>query len=272
MTRIWKALDVRPAEARPVFTTFGSLLLIVVAHAVLETARDAMFLAHIGPGALGYMYIIAAAVTLAVGAVSSRLGARFGVRRTLIGAQLASSAGAAAFFFLPPTKPALIGLYAFSAMSGAVLVPQLWTTTAGLFHAGQGRRLFGLIALAGVLGGVVGTSVAALMLTRVEVRYLLLVSASAFVLSSVAIGLAPPPRARTETTTTAARGSTLDALRAEPILGRLAAVVALGAVTWSSRTISSKQWPRRASRPSAWARSSLGITSSSTCSRSSRRC
>jgi|CZKU01.1.fsa_nt_gi hypothetical protein len=83
------------------------------------------------------MYIVTAALTLAVGALSSNLGARFGVRRALILTELFSAFGAAAFCFLPPTRLVLTGLYAFSAVSGALLVPQLWATVAALFNAGQ---------------------------------------------------------------------------------------------------------------------------------------
>src|SRR4051794_38750873 len=116
MDRLLSLLDIRPAERRAVLATFGSLFFIVVAHTTLETVRDALFLVHVGPGALGYMYIVTAALTLGVGAVSSGIGARFGARRALIAAELASAAGSAAFFALPPTRPVLTGLYAFSAV------------------------------------------------------------------------------------------------------------------------------------------------------------
>src|SRR5687768_16195509 len=102
MALFLKLLDVRRAELRPVLATFGSLLFIVVAHTLLETARDAMFLRYVGAGALGYMYIVTAVLTLIVGALSSRLVAFFGARRALVAGQLASAAGAAVFFFLPP--------------------------------------------------------------------------------------------------------------------------------------------------------------------------
>src|SRR5579864_7706010 len=111
MTLLLRLFDVRPAEARPVGSLFGSLLFIVIAHTTLETVRDATFLVHVGPGGLGYMYLITAALTLAVGAISSSIGARFGVRRGLIVTVLSSAAGAAVFCLLPPTKLALTGLY-----------------------------------------------------------------------------------------------------------------------------------------------------------------
>src|SRR5262245_49022501 len=206
MALLTRLFDVRPAESRSVLATFTSLLFIVIAHTILETARDAMFLVHVGPKALGYMYIITAVLTLAVGAVSSRIGARFGARRALVGAQLVSAAGTAAFFFLPPTEAVLTGLYAFSAVCGALLVPQLWATIATLFNAAQGRRLFGIIAIAGVLGAVVGTSAAAGALIVLELRWLFLLSACSFVVSSTLIGVVPAVRARPKPETSRAGG------------------------------------------------------------------
>ncbi|HEU4413012.1 MAG TPA: MFS transporter [Polyangiaceae bacterium] len=226
-----RLLDVRPAEARSVLAAFGSLFFIVVAHTMLETARDAMFLVHVGPGALGYMYIVAAALTLAVGALSARLGERVGARRALVGAQLGSAAGAAVFFFLPPTAPVLTALYAFSAVSGALLVPQLWAAAAALFHAGQGRRLFGTIATAGVLGGVLGSAAGAGALLVVDLHWLLLASAGAYVASSGLIGLAPRARGRLAPGPAGPAGTWWGAFREEPALARVALVVGLGAVT-----------------------------------------
>src|SRR5258708_15727795 len=107
MMLLLRLLDIRPAEARPVGAVFSSLLFIVIAHTTLETVRDATFLVHVGPGGLGYMYIVTAGLTLAVGAITSSIGARFAVRRAPIVNGVLSSAGTPPFFLLPPTKPAL---------------------------------------------------------------------------------------------------------------------------------------------------------------------
>lgn len=231
MTLLQKFFDVRPAESRPVMAAFGSLFFIVVAHTLLETARDALFLVYVGPKALGYMYIVAAALTFSVGALSSRLGARLGARRALVIDQLASAAGAAIFFFVPPTKAALTALYALSVVSGALLVPQLWAATAALFHAGQARRLFGTIAAAGVLGAVVGSSAGAAALLVVDLHWLLIASAAAYAISSALIIAAPPGRARPAPEPSGPGGTWWGAFREEPALGRVALVVALGAAT-----------------------------------------
>src|SRR5687767_11337518 len=55
---IWRAEVLAPA---------GVLFAIMVAHALLETARDALFLARLGPDRLAWAYLaIAAAALLAV--------------------------------------------------------------------------------------------------------------------------------------------------------------------------------------------------------------
>jgi ATP:ADP antiporter, AAA family len=47
-----RLLDVRPEERRPAATAFLVLFGILAAHTVLETARDALFLARLPPSQL----------------------------------------------------------------------------------------------------------------------------------------------------------------------------------------------------------------------------
>lgn len=225
-----RLLDVRGDEARPVLATFGSLLLIVVAHTILETVRDALFLAHLGSGALGPMYIVAAGLTLLAGSASGWLSARFSARRTLVICQLLAAAATGAFFILPPTRAVLMSLYGLSAVTGALLVPQVWAAAGGLFDAAQSRRLFGTIAIAGIGGAVLGSAIAAATLTSLTVSCLFVVAALAFAASALAIGLAPKGRSAPREARKPS-GPTLGAFRDEPILIRIAAVVSLGAVT-----------------------------------------
>ncbi|MBL8743218.1 MAG: hypothetical protein JNK04_19040, partial [Myxococcales bacterium] len=143
--------------------------------------------------------------------------------------QLTAAAGAAAFFFLPPTHGVLMAMYAFSAVCGALLVPQLWLFVSALLHAGQSRRLFGTIALAGVLGAVAGSSVAAALLLVIPIKALLFLSAASFAGSALVIRFAPRARGRFPRAE-AAPPATLHVFKSEPLLVRVAAVVAVGSV------------------------------------------
>jgi AAA family ATP:ADP antiporter len=67
----------------------------------------------------------------------------------------------------------VFSLYVFGALSATLLVGQFWLVAGTLFSAAQSRRLFGPLASGGVLGGVGGGALAALLLTFVPVRGLL---------------------------------------------------------------------------------------------------
>jgi HEAT repeat protein len=132
-------------------------------------------------------------------------------------------------FFVPAGPTAAIATYIVSGLLGSILVPQFWTLAGTAFTATQGRRLFGLIAAAGVIGGVLGPSVSALALMALPVKALLLISAAVFALAGVAVARMPvvertvPPRdeGRSEI------GQSVQAFRSEPLLGGVAVVVVL---------------------------------------------
>ncbi len=239
LDRIRRWFDIRAGELRSVVTIFSSLLLIVVGHTILETVRDTLFLTHLGAKALPPMYVVAAALTLAAGSVSGALSEKLGAGRALVTSQIASAAATVAFFVLPPSRSVLYALYGFSAVTGALLVPQVWATAGGLFHAAQSRRLFGTIAIAAILGAVLGSSTAALALLAFDVTKLFLLAAVAFAASAAMIAIAPKGSGqgqergarRAEESETARRRSWITPFREEPILVRIAVVVALGAIT-----------------------------------------
>lgn len=226
-------LDVRSGEGSAVASSFVALLAIVAAHTSLETARDGLFLQARGPGELGAMYAMAALLVLVGGSASGHLTAALGPRRALLGSQMCAAIVAAAFFVLPPSPAALVALYGATTVLGAVLVPQLWSTTAAAFDPAQSRRLFSVVALAGVLGAVVGSAVSAAVLRVRPAAWLLLVASAGFVASAVAVAAGPrgrtaPPPPRPATSAGERRRSPF---AEEPILRRIAVVTALGAVT-----------------------------------------
>jgi AAA family ATP:ADP antiporter len=227
-----RIIDLRHGERRAAAQAFALLLLMIAAHTVLETARDALFLAKLPPRTLNVVYVLVAGLTLLVGTASAWLGLRIGARRALVVTLLAAALGSAVLFAMTATGASVISLYVFSGLVGAVLVPQFWSLVGGMFTAAQGRRLFGPVAAAGVIGGVVGSGGAALVLIALPVKALLAVASGAFVVAGAIAALAPArddvsrapdasSRKRERTT------SRLGALRQEPFLVRIALLVAL---------------------------------------------
>lgn len=181
--RRWLArlFDLREGEARPVVQSFLVLFLLIGAHTMLETARDALFLTKLPPKQLNLVYIALAGLSFFAAAGSTRLAARFGRRNALIGTLCIAAFTTTLLHATTPTPRVVMALYVFSGLVGAVLSPQFWLLAAQMFTSAQGRRLFGPIASGGVVGGVAGASTAALLTAHHPVTTLLLVAAFAFV-------------------------------------------------------------------------------------------
>ncbi len=228
LSRYW---DIRPGEGRLVVLAFLALLLVVSAHTVLETARDALLLTRLPPRQLGVVYIAVAAVALPVAAFAARAARRLGPRVALTGSLLVSALVAVGFFVVHAGPLAVIALYVATGAIGSAVVPQFWTLVEAELTTAQARRLVSPITSAGILGGVLGSAGAAAALVVLRVKALLLVSALAFAIAAAIVVLIPL-RSRT---VPAAKGATVTtfvgALREEPFLKHVALLVAVSTAT-----------------------------------------
>jgi hypothetical protein len=226
--------DVRGGEGRVALTGFAALLLLIITgHTVLEAARDALLLTGPGPRALGLVYMIIAAFAWPAAALAARASERFGARRSLGGA-LAIAAGLPVVLFLVPSSHvASMAVYVVSGLVGSIVVPQFWTLAGKVLTVAQGRRLFGMIAAAGVLGGVVGSGAAAAALLVLPVRALLLLSASVFAVAGAGLlRVRGVERAADVMPSSPPKGSGwVRTLRGEPLLWRIALGVVLSTST-----------------------------------------
>lgn len=168
-----RLVDLRPGEGRAFLRAFLVLLLSITAHTVLETARDALFLARLAPRNLALVYVATAVCMIALTPLSLRLTRAAGAKNALVVSLLLTAFAAAWFRIRPPGPASVFSLYVFGAISATLLVGQFWLLAGLLFSAAQSRRLFGPLASGGVLGGVGGGGLAALLLGTVDVRGLL---------------------------------------------------------------------------------------------------
>lgn len=221
--------DLREGEGPLAAKAFLTLFFTIAAHTILETARDALFLSKLPPSQLNVVYIAVAALSFVAAAATTRFAARFGRRNALLCALVfAAYVTTLLHFFAPGPRVALV-LYVFSGLVGAVVIPQFWLLAAQMFTVSQGRRLFGPVASGGVLGGVIGASLAAGVLSFASVTTLLVVSAglflaTAFLSASIAVDDAPPPPVSAPT---AMRESLRELFKSNPFLTRIAWLVAL---------------------------------------------
>jgi ATP:ADP antiporter, AAA family len=233
-------VDLRSGEGRVFLRAFFVLLLTISAHTVLETARDALFLARLAPRNLALVYMATALSMIALTPLSVKLTRAAGAKNALVVSLLATAFGAAWFRIRQPGAVGVFSLYVFGALSATLLVGQFWLLAGSLFNASQSRRLFGPLASGGVLGGVGGGAAAALLLNVAPVRALLgaasmLYFAAAFLATRLVIEEAPMSTSASssrsaQSSPVASRepfGPQLSTLRHDPFLARLALMAAL---------------------------------------------
>ena len=169
------------------------LFAIMVAHTVLETARDALFLARLGPDRLAAVYLAMAALALAAFAALRRWGGVRDPRRMLIVFVAIAAAGTGALALVIGGSPSMaFVLYVWTGLIVTLIVPSFWTLLDRSFRIGDAKRRFAAIGAGGVVGAVLGSALAGLIGRDVDARWLVAVGAGLYGIALVAtLGLAP---------------------------------------------------------------------------------
>lgn len=153
-------LRAKSRERRIAIAAFLVLVFVVGSHALLETARDALFLSKVSASKLPWLYILIAIASILV----TQLGARVRVR----GAQsLTLSVAAASLITLGlgwtvprfPVAGAYV-LYTWTGVLIAVVLMRFWVLVGGLFTVSQAKALYGFIGTGSVMGAIVGSAAA----------------------------------------------------------------------------------------------------------------
>jgi ATP:ADP antiporter, AAA family len=149
-------------SARPIVGAWLGLFLLIAAHALLETGRDALFLASLPAARLPIVYLLIAAVAVVVSSLDRRPATSPPTPQRV--ATWFAAAGAATVLVggLPVAQHPL-GLYALYVGSGlitALLVSRFWSMLGGRFSVPDAKRLYTLLGTATGGGAVAGYAVA----------------------------------------------------------------------------------------------------------------
>ena len=178
--------DVRPEERPGVTAAFLTLFGILAGHTLLETARDALFLARLAPSQLPWVYLAMAVVAVGLSLGPGR-GAR-GLTSTHRLSQLLVSCSLVTFLFWlfgswhnPWT---LRALYIWTGLVGTLAGLQFWLVLGEMYTITQAKRIYRIVGLGSVLGAVAGAGVARLISAYLPTAHLVLASAAALALTA----------------------------------------------------------------------------------------
>lgn len=136
----------------------GSLLLFVMmaGHALLETARDTLFLTTLPGSQLPWVYFAVAMVSIIVIALQNRARGWLRKKSALTSTLLLVSAVNLVFFFAPQQGPFFYVFYVWVAVIATVCVGQFWLLMADRFLLSQAKRVYTVIGGGGLVGATLG--------------------------------------------------------------------------------------------------------------------
>ena len=177
------------SEERTVaFAGFASFAMILAGHELLETARDALFLASIPATRLPFIYIAIAFLGIAV---ARRLETRRwsdknrDCRPVSMAAMMASGVSIGIWLLLGNPSPwMLYALYIWTGVSTAIIVVQIWNLISEAFTPTRAKRAFPFIATGGVTGAIFGSAIARTLAEVTEPRHLVVAGAGLFLLAA----------------------------------------------------------------------------------------
>lgn len=232
--------------AGAVLTLFG----MSAAHALLETARDALFLARLPAAQLPWAYL-AIAVAAAGLARLPMPGGRAPGRRTLSAMLLAAAAITAAFWATgTANRPWLLrGLYVWTGVNATLTGLQFWYVAGSLWTVTQAKRAYRWVVFGGLLGSVAGAAFARALASAGPAERLLLASAAVLALTALAPALVlttaehAAPRPRLDL------GASVRLLRRAPYLRGLASIALLSTLAFTAADFVFKSAVARAVPP-----------------------
>ena len=224
--------SVLPEERRGLVLAFVTLLGILASYTLLETARDAIFLARLPPSELPWVYLAMAGVAVLLAEIPG-LGLGPGQR---LPALLLFGAGVTFAFFLvgPARHPWLIR--AFYVWAGAIVTltgVQFWIVVGEIYTITQAKRLYRTIGTGSLVGATVGGGLARLVADAVAPPALIALGAGIMALTSGSALLLGREARREADSAPEGRwtlGEVRGLFRREPYVTRLAGLVLVASV------------------------------------------
>ncbi len=185
MTRhiVTTLFGIQKDEIRPALLSALLFFLILCGYYILRPIREEMGLAG-GVRNLPNLYLVNLGVMLALAPVFGAVAARWSRRVFVPAVYLFFMANMVAFFVLMRVMPERHSIalgrvfYVWVSVYNMWAVSLFWAFMADRFALQRSKRLFGMIAVGGSLGAVLGSGITARLVAVVGVPYLILVAAA----------------------------------------------------------------------------------------------
>jgi AAA family ATP:ADP antiporter len=173
--------NVRSGEFEPALLMFGFFFSVTAVFQVLKPLKKGLFVAHFGAGqellAKGINIDVALAAMLGFSILYNRFGGRRLVRLLCWGFLAALLMFATTVSDIPPAA-VNYAFYLFGDLWSTVWVATFWAFLNEISTSEQSRRLYGLIGMGGLLGGMAGSALVSSFVQRYSGRPLILLCAA----------------------------------------------------------------------------------------------
>ncbi len=169
----------RKGERRDVWAAFLTLFALIASHSLLETARDALFLAKIPSANLPWVFLAIAALSFGTVKLNAKATRGMTPQRALGSVTLTCAVVTLGFYVLSSELGAwgLYALYVWSGLLATLLLAHFWDLIGARFTITQAKRLYGFIGAGSVLGAIAGSGAASLLSRHAPPQRLVLFSA-----------------------------------------------------------------------------------------------
>jgi AAA family ATP:ADP antiporter len=162
------------------------LLLMMIGHTTLETARDSLFLSRLPVSQLPWTYGAIALAALIAVEVNARLRSRFDHRQLFSLTLLGGAVGCIGFIrlFQLELSWAPHAFYVWIAVIATLAIAQFWLLCSEYFTVLQAKSSFALISAGGLIGAMLGGGIARMTAQYFGELALLVVGAFVFVVTA----------------------------------------------------------------------------------------
>ncbi len=176
-------MDIRTGERRVVATAFLALFFFMIGHALLETARDALFLEALPATQLPFAYLAIAVVSYVVTVVIRQFQASD--KRVLLVALFVAILGASVLWLIWPKMGSekFYVLYVWTGTVATVVVLQFWLYMGSRFPSGQAKRVFPGIGAGAIVGASMGSFASGALSSWISASQLLVLVVVPFAVS-----------------------------------------------------------------------------------------